>query len=72
MAKDKVIIFGKDTCPYTTAAREEYAARGFDVEYIDVKASAENMAMMLKFSNGSRQVPVIVENGMVVCGFGGT
>ena len=72
MAKEKVVIYGKDTCPYTTAARQDYEARGFDVVYINVKQSEENMEQMLKFSNGSRVVPVIVEGGMVVCGFGGT
>lgn len=67
-----VIIYGKDTCPYTTAAREDYAKKGCQVEYVNVKASKENMDQMLKVSNGARQVPVIVDNGRVIVGFGGT
>lgn len=70
--REKVTIFGKDTCPYTTAAREEYAKKGFDVEYVNVKASAANLERMLKASKGSRNVPVIVEGGMAIVGFGGT
>jgi glutaredoxin 3 len=69
--REKVTIYGKDTCPYTTAAREDYAKKGYDVRYVNVKASPENMEEMLRVSKGSRLVPVIVEGGMVVEGFGG-
>ncbi len=67
-----VIIYGKDTCPYTTAAREDYAKKGYQVEYVNVRASKENMHQMLKVSNGASQVPVIVDEGRVIVGFGGT
>lgn len=70
--REKVIIYGKDTCPYTNAARDDYAKKGFDVEYVNVKASPENMAKMLEVSGGRRNVPVIVEGGMVAVGYGGT
>jgi len=40
--------------------------------YVNVKASEENMARMLAVSKGSRNVPVVVEGGMVNVGFGGT
>ena len=42
------------------------------MEYVDVKASAENMEAMLKASGGDRNVPVIVEGGVLTIGFGGT
>ena len=70
--KEKVIIYGKDTCPYTNAARDEYAKKGYEVVYHNVKASPEKLEEMLKWSKGARQVPVIVEGGMVTQGFGGT
>ena len=41
-------------------------------EYVNVKASPENMKRMLEWSEGSRDVPVIVENGKVSFGFGGS
>ncbi|MEK6792134.1 MAG: UXX-star (seleno)protein family 1 [Deltaproteobacteria bacterium] len=69
---EKVIIYGKDTCPYTSAARDEYTKKGYDVEYVNVKASVENMEKMLKVGGGQRTVPVIVEGGQVIHGFGGT
>ena len=70
--REKVTIYGKDTCPYTTAAREGYAKKGFEVRYVNVKASSENMEEMLQVSGGQRMVPVIVEGGVVVQGYGGS
>lgn len=70
--REKVIIYGKDTCPYTNAARGEYAKKGFEVRYVNVLASPGNMEEMLRVSGGRRMVPVIVEGGVVVQGFGGS
>ncbi len=67
-----VVIYGKDTCPYTTAAREDYLRRGVIFEYINVKKNAADLERMLQFSGGRRAVPVIVEDGAVTIGFGGT
>jgi glutaredoxin 3 len=67
-----VLIFGKDTCPYTEAARDDYAARGVAFQYINVKKNPADLQRLLEFSEGRRLVPVIVENGRVTIGFGGT
>ena len=67
-----VLIFGKDSCPYTEAAREEYARRKVPFEYLDVTRNRADLDRMLEFSGGERRVPVIVENGKVTIGFGGT
>lgn len=69
---NKVTIFGKDDCPYTIGARDDYARRGITVEYINVKKDPQAMERMLKFSAGRREVPVIVEGEKVTIGFGGT
>jgi hypothetical protein len=37
-----------------------------------VKASAADLDRMLGYSKGARKVPVIVEDGRVTIGFGGT
>lgn len=66
-----VLIFGKDSCPYTEAAREDYARRKVPFEYINVKKSRAGLDRMLEYSGGQRQVPVIVENGQVTIGFAG-
>ena len=67
-----VLIFGKENCPYTAAARDHYASRDVEVEYIDVKQSRAELDRMLGYSSGHRRVPVIVEDGKVTIGFGGT
>ena len=66
-----VLIFGKDTCPYTQAARDDYGARGVPFEYLNVKKNPAELERMLQFSGGRRDVPVIVEDGKVTVGFGG-
>ncbi len=63
-------IFGKDSCPYTADAVEAYRAKGG--VYINVKKDPAALARMLEFSKGQRRVPVIVEDGKVTIGYGGT
>ena len=65
-----VLIYGKDSCRYTADAREHFGSRG-DVRYLNVKKDAEALRQMLG-SGGQRRVPVIVEDGKVTIGFGGT
>ncbi len=67
-----VQIFGKDTCPYTAAARDHYSDRNVPVDYRNVKKDPASLAEMLQLTNGRRAVPVIVEAGKVTIGFGGT
>ena len=67
-----VLIFGKDTCPYTLAAREHYAESGIPFDYINVKKDPAQLQRMLEFSHGRLSVPVIVEGESVTIGFGGT
>lgn len=69
---DEVLIYGKDSCPYTTAAVEDYQARNVPVRYINVKKDRAELERMLALTGGRRQVPVIVEAGKVTIGFGGT
>jgi glutaredoxin len=68
-----VTIYGKDTCPYTQAARDDHARRGVAFAYLNVKKDPAALARMLELSNGRRAVPVIVDAaGRVTIGFGGT
>ena len=67
-----VTIFGKDTCPYTQAARDHYAAAAVAVEYFNVKKNPADLERMLGYSRGRREVPVIVDGDKVTIGFGGT
>ena len=67
-----VLIYGKDGCPYTEAAIEDFARRGIKAEYVDVKKNPADLERMLAASGGKRRVPVIVDGGKVTIGFGGT
>jgi len=67
-----VYIFGKDTWPYTQAARDDYQRRHVAFEYVNVKKNPAELQRMLGYSDGRRAVPVIVEDEKVTIGFGGT
>ena len=66
-----VTIYGKDSCPYTADAREHFGRLG-EMQYINVKKDAAALQRMLELTGGQRRVPVIVEEGKVTIGFGGT
>jgi glutaredoxin 3 len=69
---DEVLIYGKDGCPYTTAACDDYQTRKVPFRYINVKKDAAELQRMLGLTGGRRKVPVILEKGRVTVGFGGT
>ena len=68
---DKILIFGKDTWPYTNQARVAFSKQGFEVEYFDVRHDADKMNTMLEYSDGIRKVPVIVDRDNITIGFNG-
>ena len=67
-----VIIFGKDSCPYTQAALHDCESRGVPYEYVNVTKRQADLDRMLTFTKGKRRVPVIVDGERVTIGFGGT
>ena len=69
---EEILIYGKDGCPYTVAARDDCQARGVPFRYLNVKKDPAALETMLALTKGQRRVPVIVEQGRVTIGFGGT
>jgi glutaredoxin 3 len=67
-----VEIFGKDTCPYTQAARDHYGSLATPFTYHNVRKDPAQLERMLALTRGKREVPVILEEGKVTIGFGGT
>ncbi len=65
---EKTLIFGKLGWPYTDKAREDFK----DAVFYNVKEDPEKMDEMLNYSKGTRLVPVIVKDGEVSVGHGGT
>jgi glutaredoxin 3 len=43
-----------------------------DHNFIDVKQDKTHLGEMLKLTKGKRKVPVIVQRGKIVIGYGGT
>jgi glutaredoxin 3 len=68
MMEQKIIIYGTNTCPFCIQAREAY---GDKAVFVNVDNDHEKLNEMLKFSDGRRQVPVIVEGDKVTVGFAG-
>lgn len=69
---EPIEIYGKDTCPYTNAAREEFGAQGYEVSFFDVKKDPAAMKRFLELSGGERRVPLVVRAGRVEIGHGGS
>ncbi len=67
-----ILVYGKETCPYTTRARKEFAERGVTFKYLDVQKDPVALRRMLRLTDGDRRIPVIVTGDEVSVGFGGT
>jgi len=65
---DEIVIYGKEGCPFTDKALSAY---GKSASYIDVGEDSGQFQIMLKLTNGVRQVPVIVEGERITIGYGG-
>ena len=65
---EQIIIYGKKSCPYTDRARAALPGH----VYHDVKADRDRLQEMLAHSGNRRQMPVIVVDGRVSVGYGGS
>ena len=65
------MIFGKDDCPYTTKAREDFKKQCKPFIYINVDNNPHGLEKMLEYSEGQYMVPVIVnvDKGNVEIGY---
>ncbi len=66
-----VTIYTKDGCPYCAAAKKHYTDLGKPFTEINVHRTAGAKEKLLALSGGQSIVPVIVEDGRVLVGFGG-
>ena len=67
----EIIIYGKDKCPFTSAARTALSGSGRKVRYINVLENKNDLDTMLKYTNGERRIPVIVDGETISVGFKG-
>jgi len=59
-------LYTASGCPYSAAAREDLEWRGVDFVEYDVDRDRDAYERMLKLTDGSRTIPVIVERGKPV------
>jgi len=62
----KVELFGTSWCEYTDEMRDWLEFRGVDFVEYDVERDGEARLRMAALAQGSRTVPVLVEDGQVV------
>jgi glutaredoxin 3 len=68
---DEVVIFTKPGCPYCAAAKEDLAEKGIQYKEQDVTLNPAMKEEAIRTA-GQAAVPVIVRNGEVTVGFGGS
>ncbi len=61
-----VELFTTPGCPHSASPREDLEWRGTDFVEYDVETDENARARMLELTNGTRTVPVIVEEGKPV------
>lgn len=65
-------IYTKIGCPYCAAAKEDFLKRNVPFEEIDVHSVPGAAEEAQRLQDGSRRVPLIIENGKLTIGFGGS
>lgn len=68
---DEVVIYTKPGCPYCAAAKDDFQERGVKYTEFDVTSDPEAKEEAIRLA-GQSMVPVIVRNGEVTLGFGGS
>ncbi len=67
-----VTIYTKRGCPYCAAAKADLQERGIEYVEIDVHSTPGAQGKLAELTNGEMIVPVLVKDGEVRVGFGGS
>ncbi len=67
------MIFGKDDCPHTKKALDDFKKKCKPFLYINVDKDPKALEKMLEYSDGRHMVPIIVDvdKGNVTVGYTG-
>ena len=68
----EVILYTKPGCPYCAAAKAHYSEQGIEFQEFDVKSDSSAAEKAVELAGGKHIVPVIVDDGEVKLGFGGS
>lgn len=69
---DSLVIYTKPGCPYCAAAKEDFATRGLKYTEHDVTLDPAKKDEAIRLAKGVSAVPVIVDDGRITVGFGGS
>ncbi|MGZ4430284.1 MAG: Uxx-star family glutaredoxin-like (seleno)protein [Gaiellales bacterium] len=61
-----LVMYVKPGCPWCEEQRSRFRAQGVEWAEIDAKADPEARAELIRLTGGSRKVPTVVEDGVVV------
>ena len=67
-----VTIYTKPGCPYCAAAKQHYSEEGIPFDEISVRDNLSAQEKVLDLAGGKQVVPVIIDHGKVLIGFGGS
>jgi len=71
--RSTIAIFGSADCPFTRRALQSYKSQiGVDVIFHDVTSEPKSLVAMLKTTAGRTEIPVIIQDGKMTVGFGGS
>ncbi len=67
------IIFGKDDCPHTQKARQDFLKQHKSFVYVNVMSNPQGLKKLLEYTDGQHIVPVIVnvDEGSAEIGYTG-
>ena len=68
---ESLIIYSKPGCPYCASAKDDFSQKGIPFEDRDVTSNPQFKEDALRLA-GVAAVPVIVRDGEVTVGFGGS
>jgi glutaredoxin len=67
-----LVMYVKPGCPWCEEQRERFRSQGVEWEEIDAKADPAARQELIRYTDGTRTVPTVVEDGQVVSvGFDG-
>ena len=67
-----VVMYVKPGCPWCDRQRERFREQGVEREELDATADRAARADLIRHTDGTRMVPTVVEDGVVVSvGFDG-
>ena len=70
-SRENIILYTTPGCPFCATARQELAQEGTTFQEISVENNPEATEAVMRLSNGTGIVPILISGDDVRVGFGG-